>query len=83
MTNWEKKKSRAETVSKGSNEIMAPTDSEMIEKGMQDEDAKKALQELQDKPQTETITKVLKFLEKMGCDMSKIQYKGTENYNSI
>jgi len=51
--------------------------SEMIEKGMQDEDAKKALQELQDKPQTETITKVLKSLEKMGCDMSKIQYEPT------
>jgi histidyl-tRNA synthetase len=51
--------------------------SEMIEKGMKDADAKTALQELQNKPQTETITQVLKFLEQMGCDMSKIQYEPT------
>jgi histidyl-tRNA synthetase len=51
--------------------------SEMIEKGMKDTDAKTALQELQNKPQTKTITQVLKSLEQMGCDMSKIQYEPT------
>jgi histidyl-tRNA synthetase len=51
--------------------------SEMAEKGMEDIDAKKALQELQNKPQTETITQILKSLEQMGCDMSKIQYEPT------
>jgi histidyl-tRNA synthetase len=51
--------------------------SEMIEKGMEDVDAKKALRELQNKPQTETITQILKSLEQMGCDMSKIQYEPT------
>jgi histidyl-tRNA synthetase len=44
---------------------------------MKDTDAKTALQELQNKPQTKTITQVLKSLEQMGCDMSKIQYEPT------
>lgn len=51
--------------------------SEMVEKGMEDIDAKKALQELQNKPQTETIAQILKSLKQMGCDMSKIQYEPT------
>ena len=51
--------------------------SEMIAKGMEDQDAKKALQELQNKPQTETIALILKSLKQMGCDMSKIQYEPT------
>jgi histidyl-tRNA synthetase len=51
--------------------------SEMVEKGMEDEDAKKALQELQNRPQTETIAQILKSLKRMGCDMSKIQYEPT------
>jgi histidyl-tRNA synthetase len=50
---------------------------EMVEKGMEDVDAKKALQELQNKPQTETIAQILTSLEQMGCDMSKIQYEPT------
>lgn len=51
--------------------------SEMIEKGMNDKDAKTALQELQNKPQTEAITQILTFLKQMGVDMSKIQYEPT------
>ncbi|HUD09565.1 MAG TPA: histidine--tRNA ligase [Patescibacteria group bacterium] len=51
--------------------------SEMVEKGMEDQDAKKALQELQSKPQTETIAQILKSLKQMRCDMSKIQYEPT------
>ncbi len=51
--------------------------SEMIEKGMNDQDAKIALQELQNKPQTEAIAQTLNFLKQMGVDMSKIQYEPT------
>lgn len=51
--------------------------SEMIEKGMNDKDAKTALQELQNKPQTEAITQILTFLKQMDVDMSKIQYEPT------
>lgn len=51
--------------------------SEMIEKGMNDADAKTALKELQNKPQTKTITRVLTFLQQMGVDMSKVQYEPT------
>ncbi len=50
---------------------------EMVEKGMNDTDAKLALKELQNKPQTENIGQIIKLLEKMGCDMSKIQYEST------
>jgi len=51
--------------------------SEMIEKGMTNEVAKKALKELQSKPQTESISQILTSLKQMGCDMSKIQYEPT------
>jgi len=51
--------------------------SEMVEKGMEDVAAKRALRELQNKPQTETIAQILKSLKQMGCDMSKIQYEST------
>lgn len=51
--------------------------SEMIEKGMNDKDAKTALRELQDKPQTEAITQILTSLKQMDVDMSKIQYEPT------
>ena len=56
--------------------------SEMIEKGMKDTDAKTALQELQNKPQTKTITQVLKSLEQMGCDEPTLA-RGLDYYTGI
>ncbi len=51
--------------------------SEMTEKGMNDKDAKTALRELQNKPQTEAIARILTSLKQMDVDMSKIQYEPT------
>jgi len=51
--------------------------SEMISKGMTDTDAKKALSELQNKPQTESIEQIFSILEKMGADTTKIKYEPT------
>lgn len=51
--------------------------SEMIKKGMADNDAKKVLSELQNKPMTENLKRILGILEEMGEDVSKIKYEPT------
>lgn len=51
--------------------------SEMIGKGMSDEDARNALKDLQSKPATETIIKILSELKLLGADMNKIVYEPT------
>ncbi|MCL5113638.1 MAG: histidine--tRNA ligase [Patescibacteria group bacterium] len=51
--------------------------SEMTDKGLSDEDAKRALKALQEKPQTETIIKILSELKLLGADMNKIAYEPT------
>ncbi len=49
--------------------------SEMIDKGMASEDAKKALKELQEKKETETIKTILSNLKRMGGKINKISYE--------
>ena len=51
--------------------------SEMIDKGMSDEEARNALKDLQEKPATETIEKILSELRLLDADMSKIVYEPT------
>ncbi len=51
--------------------------SEMTDKGMTEGVAKKALSDLQNKPQTETIKKILSTLKQIGGDMNKIIYEPT------
>ena len=51
--------------------------SEMVEKGMEDKDAKEALSKLQNRALTEDLKKILEVLEKMNIDMSKIKYEPT------
>src|SRR3990167_5611487 len=50
---------------------------EMIDKGMAEGDARKALLDLQKKPQTEKIKKILLALNQMGAAMNKIIYEPT------
>ncbi len=51
--------------------------SEMINKGMADEEARSALKDLQEKPVTETIKQILSELERLGADMDKVIYEPT------
>ncbi len=51
--------------------------SEMVNKGMDSEEAKKALSELQNKKVTENLQKILDTLNKMGSDTAKIKYEPT------
>ncbi|MBI2613293.1 MAG: histidine--tRNA ligase [Candidatus Levybacteria bacterium] len=51
--------------------------SEMVEKGMTSDDAKLALTTLQEKPITENIKPILKYLKMMGQDVSKVKYEPT------
>ncbi len=51
--------------------------SELIGKGMTNEVAKKALSDLQKKPQTENINKILLALKQMGGDINKVTYEPT------
>ena len=50
---------------------------EMIEKGMDSDDAKKALSTLQGKPITKNLQQILVLLVKMGADASKVKYEPT------
>ncbi len=51
--------------------------SEMINKGMASEDARKTLSDLQNKPQTQNISEILSTLEQMGGDANKVIYEPT------
>ena len=51
--------------------------SEMIDKGMESGDARKALEELQDKPQTSDIQEIIKILEQMGEGKNMVMYEST------
>lgn len=51
--------------------------SEMVEKGMNEAEAKEVLGTLSSKEQTETIKTILNLLSKMGADISKISYEPT------
>ena len=51
--------------------------SEMIEKGMDEKDAKEALASLQNKFLTDHLRKILDVLKSMGKDISKISYEPT------
>lgn len=51
--------------------------SEMVEKGMVSEDAQKALSDLQNKPITENLQRILDALRQLGTDTSKIKYEPT------
>src|SRR3990167_3734669 len=51
--------------------------SEMIDKGMAEETARKALSDLAKKPQTEKIKKILSTLKQMSADMNCIAYEPT------
>ncbi|OGH37752.1 MAG: histidine--tRNA ligase [Candidatus Levybacteria bacterium RIFCSPLOWO2_01_FULL_38_21] len=51
--------------------------SEMVDKGMASEGAKKALSSLQKKPQTAKIKEILSVLKKIGADMGRIIYEPT------
>lgn len=51
--------------------------SEMVDKGMNNEEAKKALSQLQNKPVTENLQKILNSLKQMGTDIKKIKYEPT------
>src|SRR5581483_8950434 len=51
--------------------------SEMVKKGMAEDDAKLALRTLQEKQITENLKQILKYLEKMGQDVSKVKYEPT------
>ncbi len=51
--------------------------SEMVEKGMNEKDAKKVLSVLSNKPQTKDIKMILQNLEEMGADTSKVIYEPT------
>ncbi len=57
----------------GESEVLA----EMIGKGMAENEAKEALQQLQNKPLTENLTQILAFLKQLGVDMNKIKYEPT------
>lgn len=50
---------------------------ELVEKGMADAEASKALSELQDKPKTENLKRILDVLEEMGEDTSRVKYEPT------
>ncbi len=50
---------------------------ELVEKGMADTEASKALSELQNKPMTENLKRIVDILEEMGEDISKIKYEPT------
>src|SRR3990167_3699359 len=51
--------------------------SEMIDKGMESEDARKALEEMQNKPQTSDIQEIIKILEQMGEGKNMVMYEST------
>lgn len=51
--------------------------SEMVNKGMNSEEAKKALSQLQNKPITENLQKILDYLKQMGVDTAIIKYEPT------
>ncbi len=51
--------------------------SEMVEKGMNQSEAKKVLETLSNKPQTAQIKTILGFLKDMGVDSSKVVYEPT------
>lgn len=51
--------------------------SEMVEKGMSETDAQLALKTLQEKPITENLKQILKYLEMRGADLSKVKYEPT------
>ncbi len=51
--------------------------SEMVEKGMNESDAKKVLETLSSKPQTTEIKTILGFLKDMGVNESKVVYEPT------
>lgn len=51
--------------------------SEMINKGMNDADARKALSELQGRPQTITIKTILENLRQLGGEVDKVIYEPT------
>lgn len=57
----------------GESEVLA----EMIKKGMTDSDAKRALSELQNKPLTKNLKRILDILKGMGKDILKIKYEPT------
>lgn len=57
----------------GESEVLA----EMIKKGMTGNDAQKALSELQNKPMTENLKRILGILGNMGEYVSKIKYEPT------
>jgi len=51
--------------------------SEMTEKGMDADEAKKVLSKLSGKPKTEDIEKIFEFIKKMGIDSPKVKYEPT------
>lgn len=51
--------------------------SEMMEKGMAEEAAQKALRSLQGKPMTLNLEQIFSLLKQMGADMEKIKYEPT------
>lgn len=51
--------------------------SEMVAKGMNSEDAKQALSQLQKKPLTQNLQQILDLLKQMRADLSKIKYEPT------
>src|SRR3989338_3967004 len=51
--------------------------SEMIDKGMESGDARKALEEMQNKPQTSDIQEIIKILEQMGEGKNMVMYEST------
>lgn len=50
---------------------------EMVGKGMEDSQAREALSQLQNKPQTNTIKEILDVLGQMGANLDKVTYEPT------
>ena len=57
----------------GESEVLA----EMVNKGMEQNEAQEALRQLQNKPLTENLSQILAFLKMLGADMNKIKYEQT------
>ena len=57
----------------GESEVLA----EMVNKGMEQNEAQEALRQLQNKPLTENLSQILAFLKMLGADMNKIKYEPT------